>query len=244
MARASSSAVNDMGTHSDNDIMVYRSQLHPCSYLPGRLSQSLFLTIPPHFEDQYENLLAQRWRRSGTILYQPDCPDCQACRPIRLPVSKFVPSASQKRTLRKNQDLRVSMSRQTDLPAALELYCRYQTEWHGAVTAPKIEEAQDFLGVPPLDSALMLYHLDGQLIGAGWIDLLGDGISSVYFAFDPAFAKRRLGVFSMLCEIELARQLGKSWIYMGFWIKDCPTMDYKATWLPHELAVDCSWQRP
>lgn len=224
-------------------ISVFRSAPHPCSYFPGRRAQSHFVYAPPSCGRWYESLLSQNWRRSGGIIYRPTCPECRLCLPIRLPVREFVPSPSQVRTLRRNSDLRISLTGDLDRAEALELYCRYQKEWHGAENPPSREEAADFLGNSPVDSALMLYHESQKLLGAGWIDLLDDGVSSVYFAFDPAAAKRRLGVFSLLKEIELARELGKSWLYLGFWIKGCRTMDYKAAYRPHEILAGGRWLR-
>jgi arginine-tRNA-protein transferase len=44
-------------------------------------------------------------------------------------------------------------------------------------------------------------------------------------------------------EIALARELGKDWLYLGFWIPGCPTMDYKAGYRPHEILADGIWRR-
>jgi arginine-tRNA-protein transferase len=222
-------------------IPVFASAPHPCPYLPGRTSVSHYLHAPPGSGAWYEQLISDRWRRSGGIYYQPNCPDCRLCRPIRIPVADFIPSPSQARTLRRNAGLSVAVSPDLADPEALALYGRYQTGWHGAEMEPAPEDTRDFLGASPVDSVLMLYRLDGVLLGAGWVDLLEDSLSSVYFAFEPSAAKRRLGVFSLLKEIELARALGKTWLQLGFWVPGCPTMDYKAGYRPHEILVDGGW---
>ena len=47
----------------------------------------------------------------------------------------------------------------------------------------------------------MKYEYENRLIAVGVIDIVPDGLSSVYFFYDPEFKKYRLGVFSSLIEI-------------------------------------------
>ena len=55
----------------------------------------------------------------------------------------------------------------------------------------------------------MKYYLAGRLIGVGVIDMLPQGLSSVYFFYDNTFKEYRLGVFSSLVEIEYIKYLNK-----------------------------------
>lgn len=47
----------------------------------------------------------------------------------------------------------------------------------------------------------MKYYLDGKFIAVGVVDLVPNGLSSVYFFYDPEYKDYRLGVFSALIEI-------------------------------------------
>lgn len=78
----------------------------------------------------------------------------------------------------------------------------------------------------------------GILLAEGFADILPEGISSVYFAFDPDAGRRSLGRFSVNTEIQIAKQLQKSFYYLGFWVPSSPKMDYKADFTPFEIAVD------
>ena len=47
----------------------------------------------------------------------------------------------------------------------------------------------------------MKYYFKGKLIGVGVVDMVDDGLSSVYFFYDPKYKENRLGVFSSIIEI-------------------------------------------
>ncbi len=40
---------------------------------------------------------------------------------------------------------------------------------------------------------------------------------------------------AVLAQIELARTLGISHHYLGYWVEDCQSMAYKSQYRPHEL---------
>jgi arginyl-tRNA---protein transferase len=78
----------------------------------------------------------------------------------------------------------------------------------------------------------MKYFYEGKLIGVSVVDFVDDGLSAVYFFYDPHFKDFRLGVFSSLMEIEYIRWLKLSfpefrYYYMGFYISNCEKMNYK-----------------
>ena len=86
------------------------------------------------------------------------------------------------------------------------------------------------------------FYLEDLLVGVSWIDRLPSAISSVYFIFHPQFAFRRLGVYSILYEIEYCRKLKIPWLYLGFWVKDSYKMNYKAEYRPAQVLVDGEWK--
>jgi len=72
------------------------------------------------------------------------------------------------------------------------------------------------------------YYLDNKLIAIGVLDVLPQSLSSVYFIWDPDYAHLGLGNLSALHELVLTKMLGKKYYYMGYYIDDCPKMNYKA----------------
>jgi len=62
-----------------------------------------------------------------------------------------------------------------------------------------------------------------------------DGISAIYFFHDPDYARLSLGTYSLLYQIGLTRQLGKRWIYLGYWVDGCRAFAYKTRFQPEEI---------
>lgn len=190
----------------------------------------------------YEKLLAQGWRRSGKLLYCYQCPGCKRCIPIRIRTDRFIPSKSLKRCLKKNQDISVSLYDAFYTEERFSLYEKYVTVRHSESSAGQTyaEHRQAFMDLTTGVQAHITEYRDqaGILVAEGFADILPDGISSVYFAFSPEAGWRSLGRFSVHAEIQIARQLQKSFYYLGFWVPGSAKMDYKADFSPFELAVD------
>lgn len=198
--------------------------------------------MPPEL---YHGFMNAGFRRSGRLVYQPVCEGCRACVPIRVPVERFRPSKSQRRCCRRNEDVTVSVQEPAATDEKYDLYRRYATQWHGKAEADETREGfEEFLYESPVDT-IEFIHRDpaGKLIAVGLCDLSPASLSSVYFYFDPAEAKRGLGTFGAVYEIETARRLGIPHYYLGYWITGCGAMEYKASYRPAEvLHPDGVWR--
>mmetsp|Transcript_9486 Transcript_9486/g.23280 ORF Transcript_9486/g.23280 Transcript_9486/m.23280 type:complete len:803 (-) Transcript_9486:39-2447(-) len=88
-----------------------------------------------------------------------------------------------------------------------------------------------------------LYHqhylLGGTfLIAVGVIDILPNGLSSVYLFYHPSFSFElvALGKYTILKEIEFARDILKvPYYYLGYYIESCQKMRYKADYKPTQI---------
>ena len=218
-------------------VRIYRAAFGRCPYLPERswtTDSFSTRTLDPAI---YERLISEGWRRSGRTFYRNECRACRACIPIRIPVALFSPSKSQRRVYRKNTDVSLRVVPAAFREESFRLYARYVRNRHGRETTIGRDSYREFLCESPVVTAEIHYRIGNELVGIGWVDLLPDGISSIYYAFDPRYERRSLGTYSILREIEETRRRGCSWYYLGFYVPGSPSMEYKARFFPHQLLL-------
>ncbi|MEQ8484054.1 MAG: arginyltransferase [Pseudomonadales bacterium] len=217
---------------------------HACSYLPRRQAHTLFLDPRDTITlETYQLLTDQGFRRSGSHLYRPHCRSCRACVPTRVPVERFEPRRSQRRTLTRNADLTVQIHHGTFSPRFYDLYARYIAGRHadGDMYPPSKDQFRSFLLSQWADTLFLCSYLGDALVAVAVTDRQRNGLSAIYTFFDPALADRSLGVWSVLQQIELARHLDLPYLYLGYWIRDAGKMSYKIDYRPTELLIDGVW---
>ncbi len=216
---------------------------HPCSYLPDQLAISRGFRAPTLHPEVYHELMDLGYRRSGDTFYAMDCATCRRCVPIRVAVEQFQPSRSQRRAFRRNLDLTVRVQTPQFTDASYELFARYQRGQHQKPDVEPPESVRRWLYDAVVDSVEMVYQLGERTLAISLLDVSSRSVSAVYHFFDPEFAARSLGVFSVLTEIEWTRRLGVPHYYLGYWVQGARTMAYKADYRPHEVLRDGRWQR-
>ncbi|MCP4751436.1 MAG: arginyltransferase [Proteobacteria bacterium] len=221
------------------ELQLFESNNGDCPYLDNHQWFSHMFRAESFDNKLYESLLNYGFRRSGYYFYRNNCPKCNECISIRILAKPFKMSRSQKRVWKKNQDIVISQQPVAFDEESYRLYRKYSLWKHGTDTT--VEGYRDFLVNSAVDTVMMKYYDRRRLVGIGWLDILPRSVSSVYFAFDPDFGKRSLGVFSALKEIELARILKKPILHMGFWVRDCASMVYKSQYKPYQLLIDGRW---
>ena len=178
---------------------------HTCPYLPGRTSRNRAFWAEQISPQVYHAFMDAGFRRSGKVVYQPACRGCRQCVSIRVPAKDFQPSKSQRRTLRRNEDVTVTIGRPKPDAERFALYQKYITQWHGKASDDgddPYESFVTFLYESPVDTIEYQYRdATGRLLGVGICDLCAQSLSSVYFYHDPDEARRSLGTFSVLREI-------------------------------------------
>jgi arginine-tRNA-protein transferase len=218
------------------------AESEPCAYLPGLLATTEYRFMTDVTAAEMEHLLERGWRRFGAAYFRPVCTQCLECVSLRIPVSEFSPTKSQRRAWRKCANLRVATRAPVADAERLELY----RAWHAMREQTRGWQANDLnleqyhrAYCIPHPCARELDYYDGnRLVAVGLVDETPRAVSSVYFYYHPDIAHLSLGVASVLFEVEWARQRGRQNVYLGYRIAGCPSTAYKSQFGPHELLTE------
>ncbi|WP_353340648.1 arginyltransferase [Pelagimonas sp. KU-00592-HH] len=225
----------------------YVTAPQPCPYLEGRMERKLFTALQgEHAGELNDTLSHQGFRRSQNVLYRPSCADCAACLSARIDVSKFTPSKSQKRIIKRNAHL----SRRATSPWATEdqfdLFRTYLDSRHadGGMADMDVFEFAAMIEETPIRSRVVEYtdSETGDLIGVSLTDVLSDGLSMVYSFYDPSLPRQSLGTYLILDHVEIAREANLPYVYLGYWVPGSPKMGYKRNFAGLEVYAGGKWQ--
>lgn len=225
-------------------IKLYATAPHRCSYIPGNAATTLFVDpFYPMDTGVYSYLSRLGFRRSGNHIYRPECPGCDACIPARIPVRRFEPDRSQRRTWEHNRDLEVRCLPGIQPDRHYALYERYITLRHqdGDMFPPDRDQFENFLGCEWSETYSYEFNLGDRPVAVAIVDRLNDGLSAIYTFFDPDEERRSLGTLAVLWQVQEARRMGLPWVYLGYWIPSCRKMSYKGRYQPLEILRDGSW---
>ncbi|WP_171207260.1 MULTISPECIES: arginyltransferase [unclassified Ruegeria] len=225
----------------------YVTAPQPCPYLEGRMERKLFTALQGEGADRLNNSLSQQgFRRSQNVLYRPSCTDCAACLSARIDVSKFRPSKSQKRAAKRNAHLQRRATSPWATDDQFDLFRRYLDVRHadGGMADMDVFEFAAMIEETPIRSRVVEYSDPGSqdLIAVSLTDVLDDGLSMVYSFYDPDQHQNSLGTYMILDHIEIAREAGLPYIYLGYWVPGSPKMGYKAKFTGLEVFLNGAWQ--
>lgn len=230
-------------------LQFYMTAPAPCPYIEGKKERKAFTSLAIPDADPVHNALSQSgFRRSQTIAYRPACPSCNACRSVRVLVRDFEPTRRWRRILSRNQDLTPSPARGEASRQQYRLLKTYLHARHedGGMSDMTYRDYTSMVSDSPVQSLVIEYRLgeapEAPLLAASITDVLRDGLSMVYSFFDPQHASRSLGTYMVLEHIARAAELGLPHVYLGYWVKDSPKMDYKRQFMPLEILSGDQWQ--
>ena len=225
----------------------------PCPYLPGKTERKVFTELKgPHAEALNDALGRIGFRRSQTVAYRPSCVDCRACVSVRVVAEEFAPSATQRKSLRRNSDLIVSECKPWATDEQFTLLQRYLTARHpgGGMAAMDDVDYADMVEHTAVSSVMIEYREPdadgnpGRLIGACLTDKQADGLSMIYSFYDPELeARSGLGNFIILDHIRRAAQAKLPYVYLGYWVEGSQRMQYKVRYRPLERLGPEGWRR-
>ncbi len=218
-----------------------------CPYLEGRMERKLFTALQGEGAQRLNDSLSkQGFRRSQNVLYRPSCADCAACLSARINVAGFRPSKSQKRVRRRNAGL----ERRATSPWATEeqyaLFRRYLQSRHatGGMADMDAFEFAAMIEETPIRTRVVEYsdRDTKDLTAVCLTDILDDGVSMVYSFYEPDRPSASLGTYIILDHVEIAREAGLPYVYLGYWVPGSDKMGYKSAFSGLEVYSGGEWR--
>ena len=225
----------------------------PCPYLPGRSERKVFTELSGENASELNDALGRiGFRRSQNVAYRPSCAGCTACVSVRVVTHEFQANATQRKLLRRNDDLVVTACKPWSTDEQFELLQRYLKARHpgGGMTEMDEMDFADMVEQTPVESYVIEYRepsdngAPGRLVGACLTDRQGDGLSMIYSFFDPFHDSRPgLGNYIIMDHILRARRAGLPYVYLGYWVEGSKRMQYKVRYRPLERLSKNGWTR-
>ncbi len=229
-----------------NNTKFFITPKHPCSYLNRNDATTLFAdpnrTVS---QSMYSTLSNLGFRRSGRYIYRPNCRHCSECTPTRILVHQLnTQKRRYRRILLKNKDIKTTKVQEADKGEHYKLYEKYIYHKHkeGDMFPPSPEQYQNFLLSTGDYTHFFELRISEQLVAVIVTDLLHNGLSAVYTFYEPELPKRSLGIYAILWQIQQAKILGLTYLYLGYWVKSCQKMSYKSQFRPVEMFIDNHWK--
>jgi len=171
------------------------------------------------------------WRHFGTQFFRYSLAlyEGRICRvlPLRIRLSDFSFSKSQRRSFKKNKDLQTFIRPIEINEEKKILFERHKRRFRSG--AP--DSLYDFLSYDPANTPCQALEVcvyeNEKLLAASFFDVGEAAVSSVYGMFEPDASARGLGIFTMLLEIDFALENEKSFYYQGYVYEGSSFYDYK-----------------
>lgn len=174
-----------------------------------------------------DRLWAEGWRHFGTYFFRYAQLSGQTVLPLRVRLAEHRLRRSQLRVLKKNKDIRLELQPAFVNAEVEALFAQHKTRFSHSIP----ESIYNFISdrpahIPCRCHSLTLYH-QGRLVGISYLDEGAQATSSVYQCFDPAYARRSLGILMIVHSIELSQSWGKAFYYPGYAYLEPSEYDYK-----------------
>jgi leucyl-tRNA---protein transferase len=192
-------------------------------------SQSFFCTeASPAAMDRY---WAEGWRHFGILFFRYTGAFHDGERftvlPLRVDLERFAPTRSQKRVLAKNRDTEIRLRPSFVDSEKTELFLRHRRRFRRDAPTALDEFLSPNPASTPCRNVELCVYRGSTLLGVTFLDLGATATSAVYAIFDPAEAKRSLGILMILQSIEFSLRRGYHYYYPGYAYREPFTYDYK-----------------
>ncbi len=180
---------------------------------------------------QLDYLLAEGWRHFGTYFFRYSVGisehEPQLVLPLRIPIADFDISKSQKRNIKKNSAFD-SVIRPAEIDTKKhDLFRKHAVRFDLHKPQSLLTFVDENASDTPVETLEFCVYDKSRMIAVSFLDLGEKSVSSVYAMFDPEYSKFSLGIYTMLLEINYARESGRDYLYQGYAYEGESFYDYK-----------------
>jgi len=180
---------------------------------------------------QLDALLASGWRHFGTLFFRYNIgiyqSELRRVFPLRINLADFLFSKSQRKIIRKNQDLQIVI-RPIEITEEKEsLFARHKQRFKESIPVSLYDFLDFDAAFVPCEALEICVYENEKLLAASFFAVGATAISSVYAIFEPTETTRSLGILTMLLEIDYALKNAKEFYYQGYAYEGNSFYDYK-----------------
>jgi leucyl-tRNA---protein transferase len=181
--------------------------------------------------EAFDALLLAGWRLLGHGLIRHNFTWCRGkmCNtiPLRVRLADFEPTKSQRKLLRKNMGLSVTLGPIHVDEATEELFFAHNERLKEQRPASIYSFLSPHAATEPVPGKEFRIYEGDKHLCSSFVHLGERSASATYCVFDPAHSARSLGQYSMLLELLYAKEMGFEYYYHGY-VNDVPSQfDYK-----------------
>ena len=183
--------------------------------------------------EQIDDMLGSGWwrNRCSVVTFSAVAFEsrCQACFSLRLPLADFQWKNSLRKLLRKNGEVfSVQAQPYRQAEDKKQLWQQFKSEVHGWEYVHDLDHHLFGVAAPSSFNAWeMTVRLDGKLVAFSVFDRGRQSIYAVEAAYDPAWRRHSLGLYTMLLEIAFSLEQGLHFYYPGMYLPGVSMFQYK-----------------
>ncbi len=251
-----------MKIEKEHKISVLYTGAEPCSYFPDKAlwSETMLLHSTrydrkplsgDHLRKFTKSLIPQGFLDGGLTPKFNGCATCKRCFPVRIVIDDFTPSRSQKRILKRNNDLTTTIrslyeNDGNDLildDEHYKLFHENMTNRHPNGGFARMSQNNFEASFEPFDLVVESRNAAGKLLCASILTAGDDYLYGINFYYDTEESKRRsLGKFTILAVVDALK--GSPTIkhfYLGSLAQNSPKLGYKGEFSGLEAMTTNGW---
>jgi len=163
--------------------------------------------------------------------------------PLRLDLSAFKVTKSQKRILKRNRRMKIVIRDAFVDEGKHRLFEIHKKRFASNVPDSLYTFLSDQPATIPCNTKEICLFDQGKLVGVSFLDIGDRATSSVYAMFDPDKLKHSLGIYLILVSIQHSLGLGKTFYYPGYGTREYSHYDYKKRFIGLEYYNYRNWKR-